>query len=90
MLKDSTVSVVALVSTENEGEWDRYFVPGLFNVNADGELEQKKGYYSSETFSMNPWDPRINYDLGRLNSGAALDMAFHGRTGGIVVTVEIG
>ena len=31
---------------------------------------------------MNPWDPRINYDLGRLNSGAALDMAFHGRTGG--------
>ncbi len=30
---------------------------------------------------MNPWDPRINYDLGRLNSGAALDMAFHGRTG---------
>ena len=29
MLKDSTVSVVALVSTENEGEWDRYFVPWI-------------------------------------------------------------
>ena len=82
VLKDSSVSVVALVSTESGGEWDRYFTPGLFNVNADGELEQKKGYYSSETFSMNPWDPRINYDLGRLNSGAALDMVFHGRTGG--------
>ena len=31
---------------------------------------------------MNPWDTRINYDLGRLNSGAALDMAFHGRLAG--------
>ena len=82
ILKDSTVSIVALVSNENEGEWDRYFVPGLFNINANGELEQKKGYYSSETFTMNPWDPRINYDLGRLNSGAALDLAFHGRVAG--------
>ncbi|MDC6483653.1 FG-GAP-like repeat-containing protein [Cyclobacteriaceae bacterium] len=82
VLKDSTVSIVALVSNENEGEWDRYFVPGLFNINASGELEQKKGYYSSETFTMNPWDSRINYDLGRLNSGAALDMAFHGRLAG--------
>jgi len=82
VLKDNTVSVVALVSTENLGEWDRWFTPGLFNVNAAGELEQKKGYYSSETFNMNPWDTRISYDLGRLNSGAALDMAFIGRTGG--------
>ena len=82
VLKDNTVSVVALVSTENEGEWDRYFVPGLFEVNSAGELVQKKGYYSSETFSMNPWDHRISYDLGRLNSDAALDLAFTGRMGG--------
>ena len=57
-------------------------MPGLFDVNADGELVQKKGYYSSETFSMNPWDSRISYDLGRLNSDAALDIAFTGRSGG--------
>jgi len=82
LLKDNTVSIVALVSNENEGEWDRYFVPGLFNINGNGELEQKKGYYSSETFNMTPWDGRISYDLGRLNSGAALDMAFHGRLAG--------
>ena len=25
VLKDNTVSIVALVSNENEGEWDRYF-----------------------------------------------------------------
>ena len=82
VLKDNTVSIVALVSNENAGEWDRYFTPGLFNINANGELEQKKGYYSSESFFMDGQNMRVSYDLGRLNSGAALDIAYHGRMTG--------